>query len=135
MNNNLKAFKEVTLNGEVVLLKFDFNAVCDLEDYFNKGIVAILNEEQIGFKLIRALYWAGLKWKNKTLTIEVMGRMIQKHLNDNPDADVMQLMKPAMDALKASRLLGTNKKGEFDEEDFDEESQENEENEGQGPNE
>lgn len=116
MQNNLKAFKEVTLNGEVVLLKFDFNAVCDLEDYYNKGIAGILNEEQIGLKLVRAFYWAGLKWKHKTLTIEVMGRMLNKHIQETGD-NVMDLMEPAMDALKASRLLGTNKKGEFDEDD------------------
>jgi hypothetical protein len=134
MANNLKAYKQVTLNDEVILLKFDVNAVCDLEDYFNKGIVGILNEEQIGFKLIRSLYWAGAKWKDQSLTVEKMGRMIQKHLTDNEDADMMELMKPAMDALKASRLLGTNKKDKYDIIDAPAEEVETIESEVQDPN-
>ena len=133
-NNNMRSFKQVTLNDEVILLKFDVNAVCDLEDYFKKGIVGILNEEQIGFKLIRALYWAGAKWKDPGLTVEKMGRMIQKHLTDNEDADMMELMKPAMDALKASRLLGSNKKDKYDVIDAPGEELETIENEVQDPN-
>jgi hypothetical protein len=133
MNNNLKTYKEVTLNGKEHLLKFDYNAVCDLEEIYNKGIAGILKEEQIGFRLVKTFYWAGLKWKNPGLTLDRVGNMLGKEIQDN-GKNVMDLMGPVMEALKKSRLLGANKNTDDGfEDETDQDGNEQEENE--NPNE
>jgi hypothetical protein len=110
---NLKAYVEVHFGGKDRLLKFDVNAACDLEDYFGKGVPAILHEEQIGFRLCRAFYWAGLKWKEPGLTIQRVGMMLNKEIQEEGKT-IMDMMEPVMDALKKSRLLNAPK-DEFDE--------------------
>jgi O-phosphoseryl-tRNA(Cys) synthetase len=126
---NLKTYKKVELNGKEYLLKFDYNSQCDLEEIFGKGIAAILNEEQIGFRLVRAFYWAGLKWKEKGITLDRVGNMLGKEIQEN-DKNIMELMEPVMDALKKSKLLGTAK-----DEDEEEAETEQEEKEDENPNE
>lgn len=112
---NLTAYKKVELDGKEYLLKFDYNAACDLEEYFGKGIAAILHEEQVGFRLVRGFYWAGLKWKQHGLTLDQVGKMLGKELQEN-GKDIGELMKPVMEALKKSKLLGS-KAAEDDEND------------------
>jgi hypothetical protein len=110
---NLTTYKKVELNGEERLLKFDYNSTCDLEDIYGKGIAAILTEEQIGFKLVRAFYWAGLKWKMHGLTVEKVGQMLGKEIQEN-GKNVMELMEPVMDALKKSKLLSNGNEKAID---------------------
>lgn len=98
---------EVDFNGKVKLLRFDFNAIADLEEYFGKGIAAIMDEERIGFSTIRALYWAGLKWKDRGLTIDRTGAMIQNKMQDG--TDFKELMEPIIKGLQASGFLGQAK--------------------------
>lgn len=99
-----QGFIEVEFNGENKLLRFDFNALADLEDHFNIGIANIMSEQRIGFSTIRALYWAGLKWKDKGLTLERAGAMIQNKMNDG--ANFEELLEPIVKALQASGLMG-----------------------------
>jgi hypothetical protein len=110
---NLKTYVEVNIGGKERLLKYDVNSACDLEDYFGKGVPAILHEEQIGFRLVRGFYWAGLKWKEPGLTIQRVGVMVNKEIQEEGKS-IMQLMEPIMDALKKSKLLDAPK-DEFDE--------------------
>jgi hypothetical protein len=104
----LNKFVKVEIGGEEKLLKYDFNATCDLEEMFNKGIAGILNEEQVGFRLVRGFYWAGLKWKDKGLTLDRVGAMLNKEIQEN-GKDLMQLMEPAFKALQLSGLIGSAK--------------------------
>jgi hypothetical protein len=132
--SNLIGYKKVELDGKELLIKFDYNAACDLEEMFGKGIAGILKEEQIGFKLVRAFYWAGLKWKNPGLTIERVGNMLGKEIQEN-DKNVMELMGPVMEALKKSKLLGNSKKDEFSEYDDETEQDDAENEDNENPNE
>lgn len=120
---NLTSYKKVTLDGKEHLVKFDYNAACDLEDMFGKGIAGILTEEQVGFKLVRAFYWAGLKWKLHGLTIEKVGQMLGKEIQEH-GSNVGELMEPIMEALKESKLLGS--KADVDEDDEETEAIEEE---------
>ncbi|AGK52034.1 hypothetical protein [Bacillus sp. 1NLA3E] len=113
--SNLKTYVEVHFGGKQRLLKYDVNSACDLEDHFGKGVPAILNEEQIGFRLCRGFYWAGLKWKEHGLTIQRVGLMLNKEIQEEGKT-IMDMMEPVMDALKKSRLLNAPK-DEFDEQD------------------
>lgn len=117
--NNLTTYKKVELDGKEHLIKFDYNGVCDLEGLYKKGIAAILHEEQIGFALVRAFYWAGLKWKMHGLTIDNVGRMLGKEIQQNGKS-IAELMEPVMDALKQSGLLGSNNEENALEAEFEE---------------
>jgi O-phosphoseryl-tRNA(Cys) synthetase len=96
-------------------LRFDFNAMADLEQHFGKGIAGIFNEEQIGFNTIRCFYWAGMKWKDRGLTVERTGKMLMKKV-DEDGSDIEELMKPILEALQASGLMGDMNAEEDEEE-------------------
>lgn len=119
MINNLMVYEVVELNGKEYKLKFDYNATCDLEDIFGKGVAVILSEEQIGFRMVRAFYWAGLKWKDKGITLDRVGNMLGKEIQENGKS-IMDLMPPVMNALKKSGLLGNAPKDEFADDDENE---------------
>lgn len=110
-----KRYVNVEIGGKGRQLRFDFNAVSDLEDYFGKGIGAILSEEQVGFKVLRGMYWAGLKWNNRGLTLPKVGDWLQKKLEGGMDMD--DLSEPIIKALQYAGLIGTT-------EDIEEEEQE-----------
>lgn len=100
----MKRYVEIELGGAKRRIRFDFNAVVELEEYFNKGIGAILNEEQVGFRVMRAMYWAGMKTYNRKLTIEQVGKWLQEEVEGGKGLD--ELFEPVTEALKASGLLG-----------------------------
>lgn len=100
-----RRYVEVEFRGEVKLLRFDFNALADMEEYFGKGIRSIMQEENIGFRTIRALYWAGLKWKDRGLTIERTGQLIEQKIEDG--VTFQELMQPVVKALGFSGLMSS----------------------------
>lgn len=57
-------------------LRFDLNALCELEDAFKKPIQEILEDGVIGIKQIRTFIWAGLLHEDPELAIQDVGRMI-----------------------------------------------------------
>lgn len=107
----------VEIDGDQKPFKLDLNAVADLEEILGKGIGAIFEEENVGFRTIRALYWAGLKWKDRGLTLERAGRIVQKMITDD-GVDFKDLMVPVQEALIASGLV---KKKDIDGEQEEEE--------------
>lgn len=100
-----KRYVNVELGGRSRQLRFDFNAVADLEDHFGKGIRAILSEEQVGFKVLRGMYWAGLKWNNRGLTLPRVGDWLQEKLEAGTELE--ELFQPVVKALQYAGLLGT----------------------------
>lgn len=111
-------YKKITLNGDVHVLKYDFNAISELEEYYNKGIHAVVSEETIGFNTVRNIFWAGMLWKNPTLKPHHIGKMLEDDLNQNEEFDFDELMKTAIDALyssKAFKLLSKKQEGKVNE--------------------
>ncbi|MFK7695407.1 hypothetical protein [Paenibacillus sp. HJGM_3] len=106
-------YVEVELGGSTRQLRFDFNAICDIEEKFGKGVAAIFSEEQIGFNLVRLFYWAGLKWRDRGLTVERVGQMLYKEIEAGQNLN--DLLQPIMKALKQSRVLGEMKEASGDE--------------------
>ncbi|MDF2902367.1 MAG: hypothetical protein K0S25_5 [Bacillus sp. (in: firmicutes)] len=101
-------FKKVKINGEDHILKFDFNAISELEEYFDKGIHAIVSEETAGFNTIRTIFWAGMLWKNPNLKVHHVGRMLEQDIEENDEFDFDVMMETAIKALfdsKAFKLL------------------------------
>lgn len=104
-------FKKIRLNGEDQILKYGFNAISELEEYYNKGIHAIVNEETIGFNTVRSILWAGMLWKNPSLKVHHVGSMLEKEMEENDELDFNELMEKAIDALynsKAFKLISKN---------------------------
>lgn len=101
---------EVELDGKTRLLRFDYNTVCDIEERFGKGIAAIFTQEQVGFNVVRLFYWAGLKWKDRGLTVDRVGQMLHSEIAGGQKLD--ELLQPIMRALKQSKLLGEAKDDE-----------------------
>lgn len=99
-----KPYIDVEFNGQNKPLRFDINAIADIEEYFGKGISKIFSEDQVGFSTVRAFYWAGLKWKDRGLTIERAGTLVQTKIKDGETIET--LMVPVLKAMQLSGLLG-----------------------------
>lgn len=102
----ITGYEKVILCGREYLLKYNLNTVCEMEQAFGKGIAAMLSEEQVGLNLIRTFYFYGLKWQYHDITIQKVGDLLGKELQENPESNFGTLLKPAMNALKKSRVLG-----------------------------
>lgn len=98
-------YVEVTFGDQVKQLRYDFNAISDLEEKFGKGIAVIVSEEQVGFRALRLFYWAGLKHKDPGLTVQRVGQMLQKKVEEGETIE--SLFVPVMKALEKSGLLKT----------------------------
>jgi hypothetical protein len=108
-------YKKITLDGEIHVLRYDFNAISELEEHYGKGIHAVVSDETIGFNTVRNIFWAGLLWKNPTLKPHHVGKMLEDELEKNEDFYFDDLMTTAIDALyssKAFKMLAKNKKGD-----------------------
>src|SRR5690606_12461338 len=84
-------------------LRFDVNALADVEDAMGVGIGAIF-QQQVGIRMIRTLLWAGLKWEDPGLTQQRAGLLLQKYLEQG--GDLGALVDKLLEALKASGLVG-----------------------------
>lgn len=98
-----RSFVEVEIGGKTRLLKYDFNAICDIEEKFGKGVAAIFTEEQMGFNTVRLFLWAGLKWKMPGLTVQQVGQWLQEEAEKGKQP--MQYLQPVMLALKRAKIL------------------------------
>ena len=60
--NRMKCVVEVELGDANRLIKFDLNAICDLEDFFKKPVSKIFDEERgIALTEVRGTMWVGLR--------------------------------------------------------------------------
>lgn len=101
-------YVSVEFNGKEKQLRFDFNALAELESYLGKGVKAIFTEDNVGFHYIRALYCFGLRWKDRGLTIESTGAMLQAKLEEG--ALLSDLLPDLMKALALSGCMGKEAK-------------------------
>lgn len=85
-------------------IRFDTNALCDAEEALGVGIGAMLNQ-QVGFRVIRALLWAGLRWEDRGLTLERTGALMQRYIEAG--GTVESLAEAVTQALLASGLFKT----------------------------
>lgn len=115
----------VELDGKERNLKFDFNAMSDFESVMGFSLFQAM--QNMGIGTIRALYWAGLKHKEKGLTLDRVGKMLTKEFQNGQELD--DLIKPIIEALEESGIIP---KGSMD--DLDEEDEEDDESEGEAKN-
>lgn len=88
----------VELGGKTRNIRYNFNALCDVEEATGKSI-----SEISGLSSIRVLLWAGLRWEDKGLTAQRVGVWIEEHLNDG--GDMQDLVDAAMKALNSTGIM------------------------------
>jgi len=108
--SKFKTFVNVDFGGEERIMKFDFNSAADLEDHFGLGVSEIFNEKRIGFSLVRAFYFFGLREKMKGLTMQRTGLLLQEEVEKGKTLET--LLEPVMEALELSKLLSAPKETE-----------------------
>ncbi len=79
-------------------LRFDPNAVADLEGVLGMSLSRILGEG--GIRVIRAMLWAGLKWEDRGLTLERVGTLMAAYMDSG--GTVEALVKPITGAMAAA---------------------------------
>ncbi len=104
-------FTEILLGGKPKRLRYDFNALADLEAKAGAGIGALMSEERVGLNTMRLLIWAGLKHEDRTLTPEKVGDMLQTLMEGG-----MELSVPMAAVTKALQQSGIIAKPGDDEE-------------------
>lgn len=84
-------------------LKYDFNAIADLEERAGQGVGSLFSEGRLGFNTIRLLVWAGCKGQNKSLTLEQAGQAVQDYVSGGGSMDT--LANSIIDAIQKSGLF------------------------------
>ncbi len=71
------------INGVSYQLRFNANALADIEDAAGKGLMKLVDEDNIGISTLRLLLWGGLKSSpsNKIKTKEQAGDLIQDYID------------------------------------------------------
>lgn len=105
----------VELDGKEKQLKYDFNAMADFEAVMGFSLFQAM--QNMGIGTIRALYWAGLKHKDKGLTLDRTGKMLTKEFSNGQELD--DLIKPVIEALEESGIIPKGSTNDMDEEDED----------------
>lgn len=68
-------------------VKFDYNAISDIEEMTGKPIMTFLDEGSLN--IIRILLWGGLKWKIAGITKQQAGFLVEKLTNEKKLKDVI----------------------------------------------
>jgi hypothetical protein len=84
-------------------LRYDYNALCDLEEKAKVGIPKLM-DEYAGFNTLRLLIWAGNKHENRGLTLDMVGLWIQEYLQDGGQLE--DLYGKVTEELMNSGVLG-----------------------------
>lgn len=90
-------------------LKFDINAIADIERETKTGIMNLLQNERLGFDSIRVLLWGGLKHEDRNLTIEKVGDLIQNYMTEHQNnlfEAIFVFTDKIIEGFKESGLIG-----------------------------
>jgi hypothetical protein len=93
-------------DGKPRLLKYGAAAIGDLEEehFGGRSIWTVLARNQATFKLTVGLLWAGLRWKDKQLTYEKAGALVDA-FSEATGKDHTALLPNLMEGLFASNLV------------------------------
>lgn len=75
----MRSYTFIVDNKEYVL-RYTFNAICDLEEEAKMGISLLLSQEKVGLNTFRLLVWAGLKWKDHGITKQRAGEILNRFI-------------------------------------------------------
>ena len=93
-------------------LRYDFNALCEIENESGLGITEIINSTKITYTT-RVMLWGGLLHQKPNLTVKEAGEIIQDNLKNGKSLN--DISEVIIKALTKSGVLGNNKKEEDNE--------------------
>lgn len=98
MANSMKGVVDVELGDANRQIKFDFNAICALEEYFGKSAAEIFNTEDgtIEMRTIRGAMWVGLQRHHPGVEIEDVGQWLGEAIEENRFEDVSNKLGEAL---------------------------------------
>ncbi len=87
-------------------IRFDVNAISDLEELLGMGVGEIVGNPKVsGFRTVRGLVWAGLKHEDPTLTPQKAGDLMQ---------DFMERTGKGIDVIASTVSKAILESGAFD---------------------
>ena len=95
--------KEFVLDNKTRRLKYDFNAIADIEEKSGMGMAKIFSAEMMGLHIIRLLIWAGLKHEEPGITIQRAGMVIRDMMEEGYSLE--SIMELVVDALSNSGVF------------------------------
>lgn len=93
----------IELGGKERTLRYDYNALADLEERAGLSIQALLDDQRLGLATVRAILWAGLRHRDKGLTPAQVGIWLQQYMTSG--GDLQALMDAVQRALEESGLF------------------------------
>lgn len=106
---------KVEIAGRECELRYDLNALADLEEVLGRGLSVLFQEEAVGIATIRGLLWAGLKWSRRRqgFTRADAGSLLEQHMRQG--GAVADVLPAIVEALRASGLVGQLEEDEEEE--------------------
>jgi len=104
----MKQYVEIELD-KPRRLRFDVNAIADLEEKLGISFGHLLHPSRAGFSSYRGLVWAGLKWEDRGLTLERAGNMLQQYFANGGTEE--QLTEWIDKALVAAKIIKDTSQG------------------------
>ena len=95
--------KEFVLGNKTRRLKYDFNAIADIEEKSGQGMAKLFSVDMMGLHTIRLLVWAGLKHEDPGITIQRAGMVIRDLMDEGRDLEF--IMELIVDALSKSGVF------------------------------
>ena len=100
----------INFAGKEKEIRFDFNAICAIEEISGKPLQEVMTRGNAGFNTIRMLLWAGLRHDNKLITMEKAGELIQGYITTGRRID--DVMIKVMVALEESGITSSFEENE-----------------------
>ena len=83
-------------------LRFNINAIADIEQKAGKGIGALFSEENMGVNSIRLLLWGAIRHQEKGLTLDKAGMILDDFMEEGGTLESLMTdyIQPAMEKCK-----------------------------------
>ena len=101
---------DLEVGGETKRLRFDFNALADIEEKAGVGAAVLFSEQRMGFNAIRLLVWGGLRHQDPGLTTQRAGMIVKDYIEEGGTFE--GLVVKIMEAINLSGLLPKETKEE-----------------------
>lgn len=99
--------KEIEISGKTYKVRYDYNSIADIDDVAKTTLGTLLSAERMGFGTLRLLFWAGIKWAEKGITVAQAGDVLGQYIKEgNTLADISEI---CIEMLEKSGLLVTPK--------------------------
>lgn len=82
----------IDLGGETRTLRFDFNALADIEEEAQASFSRLIDQGLISMRTLRLLVWGGLKWQDSKLTLVKAGEWIQGYFDGGSTMEALWIL-------------------------------------------